>query len=181
MKDPAVHPVKVPTSVLVLSIIEIALGLLAIGLVLTSQANRFPSAPLYLTAYGYVSGLFLAGTLGLLSRGLLSPSTSRSRRVSAVSRWVAIAAFAMTAGYSLLSELADWTALPSCNGCPSPAPTLNQVLSSVVLDIGGGALAALMPIISFVLMRHRLEATPAPPPAPPAPPGAAPASPHIGP
>jgi hypothetical protein len=154
-----VDRVKIPISVLVISIIEIALGLLAIGLVLESQANGFNQAPLYLSIYSYASAIFLATALGLLVAALLSSPATRLLRLGRATIFVAAAAFVMTAGYSILDQVVAWTTPFMCDGCPLPQPpTVNQVVASVVLDVGGGALAALLPCIVLVVLRYRREA-----------------------
>ena len=174
---PRLDKTKTPTSVLVISIIEMALGLLAIGLVLESQANTFSPAPAYLSIYGYASALFLAVALGLLAAALLSSPSTRLLRMARATICVAAAAFVMTAGYSILEQVFAWTTPVTCDGCSSVtfAPTANQVVASAVLDIGGGFLAALLPLVVLVLLRNRREAgagastdASSPPPAPPA-------------
>lgn len=154
-----VDRVKTPISVLVISIVEIALGLLAIGLVLESQANGFNQAPIYLSIYSYASALFLAIALGLLVAALLSAPATRLLRLGRATMYVAAAAFVMTAGYSILEQVVAWTTPFMCDGCGLPqSPTVNQVVASVVLDISGGALAALLPSIVLVVLRYRREA-----------------------
>jgi hypothetical protein len=155
-----VDKVRGPISVLVISVIEIALGLLAIGLVLESQANSFNPAPVYLSIYAYASALFLAAALALLAAALLSSPPTRLQRSARATAYVAGAAFAMAAGYSILEQVYAWTTPVTCDGCPtlSTAPTVNQIVASVVLDIGGGALAALLPVVVLVLLRNRREA-----------------------
>lgn len=169
--------VKTPISAVVISSVEIVLGFLTIGLVLESQADSFPGATLYLSLFGYASGLCLAASLVYLAFALLSAPTIRLRRVRQANVCVGVSAFVMTVGSSILAQVNVWTTpLPSCPGCDpslSLAPTVNQVVASVVLDIGGGALAALLAVVVLVLLRSRTEAgvaaaaVPQPPPAPP--------------
>jgi hypothetical protein len=173
-----VDKTKTPVGVLVISIVEIVLGLLAIGLVLESQATTSDPTPVYLSTYAYASALFLAAALALLAVALLSSPARRLRQLVRANIWVASAAFVMTAGYSILAEVHTWTTPINCAGCGTVTmtntPTVNQVVASVVLDIGGGALAALLPIVVLMLLRNRREAASAPPTAalspPPAPP-----------
>lgn len=157
-RETGVNRVKTPISVLVISIIEIALGLLAIGLVLDSEANGFIQAPVYLSIYSYASALLLAAALGLLVAALLSSPATRLLRLGRATMYVAVAAFVMTSGYALLEQLVTWTTPVMCDGCGLPqSPTVNQMAASVVLDIGGGALAALLPSIVLVVLRFRGE------------------------
>jgi hypothetical protein len=175
LEEVRLDTVKSPASVMVISVIEIALGLLAIGLVLASQASSFNPAPVYLSIYAYASALFLATALALLAAALLSSPLTRLQRTTRATIYVAAAAFVLTAGYSILAQVYTWTTPITCDGCStlSSAPTVNQIVASVVLDIGGGALSALLPVVVLVLLRNRREAgapgpndTLTPPPAP---------------
>jgi len=129
---------------------------LGIGLVLQAEAGRFPPQQLYSVFYAYVTAALLVVALAMLGRALFSTSARRPRSVLRATLWVVITSFFMTAGYALVSEAAGWSFL---------LPSANQIAASVVLDLGGGALAALIPAISYALLRRHLEVIAETPPS----------------
>jgi hypothetical protein len=152
---PAIR-VRTQMSVQVLAVIEVVIGALAIGLVLQGQASAF-QPQLYWTIYAYASSLVLATTLVMLVLALLSKWTVRARKLLTANIAVAAAAFAMTAGTALTAQIASWSTIACADCGPIIHPTTNQVFASIVLDGAGGLFAALLPMISFILLRHRFQ------------------------
>jgi hypothetical protein len=159
LTDPTPPPltrVRTQMSVQVLAVIEVVLGALAIGLVLQGQASAF-QPELYWTIYAYASSFVLAATLVMLVLALLANWTVRARKLLNANVAVAAAAFLMTAGTALTAQIASWSTI-ACAGCgPVIHPSTNQVFASIVLDLAGGLFAALLPMISFILLRNRFQ------------------------
>ena len=153
---PPLVRVRTQMSVQVLAVIEIVLGALAIGIVLQGQASAF-QPELYWTIYAYASSLVLATTLVMLVLALLANWDVRAHRLLRANVAVAAAAFIMTTGTALTEQIASWSSI-ACDGCgPIIHPTANQVFASIVLDGAGGLFAALLPMISFILLRNRFQ------------------------
>ncbi len=157
-QPPPLNPIRVRTqmSVQVLAVIEVVLGALAIGLVLQAQASAF-QPEVYWTIYSYASALLLATTLVMLTLALLSNWTVRARKLLTANVAVAVAAFVMTAGTALTSQIAGWSTIACADCGPIIHPSANQVFASIVLDGAGGLFAALLPMISFILLRNRFQ------------------------
>src|ERR1039457_6210094 len=118
------------------------LGMSVIGTILESQANN-TATPFYQSLYAYLAAILLAVSLVFLGRGLLARVEKRATAVLQASKMVAAAAFILVAGYSLVSQIVGWT-VDAClsGGSLAPgaclgliAPTFNQAVASVVLDI----------------------------------------------
>ena len=137
-----------------------ALGVLAVGLVLESQASRSDAGLDYVAGFAYASSAALAATLVLLGIALFSSATTRLRRVFRANMVVAAVAAAAAFGSLLAMQVYTWTTPITCDGCDavSLAPTANQIAASVVLDLAAGAGAVLLPVIALLLIRNRREA-----------------------
>lgn len=151
--------IRTPISVLVIGGVEVALGVLTIGLVLESQAVRSDGGLDYVAGFAYASSAALAATLVLLGVALFSSVRSRMRRVLRANTLLAVVAAAAVFGNLLAMQVQNWTTPITCDGCDatSLAPTANQIVASVVLDLAAGGAAALLPAIALLLVRNRRE------------------------
>lgn len=151
--------IRTPISVLVLGGVEVALGVLAVGLFLESQAFGSDAALDYVAGFAYASSAALAATLVLLGVALFSPVRTRLRRMFLANTVFAVVAAAAVFGNLLAMQVHNWTTTITCDGCDatSLAPTANQIAASVVLDLAAGAAAALLPAIALLLVRNRRE------------------------
>ena len=152
--------IRTPISVLVIGGVEMALGVLAVGLVLESQAFRSDAGLDYVTGFAYASSAALAATLVLLAVALFSSARTRLNRVFRANMVFAGVAAAAAFGNLLAMQVHVWTTPITCDGCDavSLAPTANQIAASVVLDLAAGAAASLLPTIALLLVRNRREA-----------------------
>ena len=151
--------IRTPVSVLVIGGIEVALGVLTIGLLLESQAFRSDGGLDYVAGFAYASSAVLAATLVLLGVALCSSVRTRLRRVFLAHSAFAVVAAATAFGNLLAMQVHTWTTPITCDGCDASnlAPTVNQIAASVVLDLAAGAAAALLPVIAVLLVRNRRE------------------------
>lgn len=152
--------IRTPISVLVIAGVEVALGVLAIGLVLQSQAFRADAGLDYVAGFAYASSAALVAALVLLGVALFSSVRTRLHRVFRAHIVVATVAAAAAFGNLLAMQVHTWTTPITCDGCDaiSFAPTANQIAASVALDLAAGAAAALLPGIALLLVRNRREA-----------------------
>lgn len=151
--------IRTPISALVIGGVEVALGVLTVGLLLESQAFRSDAGLDYVAGFAYASSAALAATLVLLGVALFSSARTRLRRVFRAHIVLAAVAAATAFGNLLAMQVHVWTTPITCDGCDpsSIAPTANQIAASVVLDLAGGAAAALLPAIALLLVRNRRE------------------------
>ena len=152
--------IRTPISVLVIGGVEIALGVLTVGLLLESQAFRSDAGLDYVAGYAYASSAALAATLVPLGLALFSSVSTRLRRVFLAHTVFAVVAAAAVIGNLLAMQVHTWTTTITCGGCDAAgfAPTANQIAASVVMDLAAGAAAALLPVIALLLVRNRREA-----------------------
>ena len=151
--------IRTPISVLVLGGVELALGVLAVGLFLETQAFRSDASLDYVAGFAYASSAALAATLVLLGVALFSSARTRLRRMFLANTVFAVVAAAAVFGNLLAMQVHNWTTTITCDGCDATsfAPTANQIAASVVLDLAAGAAAALLPAIALLLVRNRRE------------------------
>ncbi len=153
--------VKTPIAVLIISCVELALGVLGVGFILEAQAWRSDLGIDYVMRFGYASSGALLVTLGLLAVALLSSPNTRLRRLFRTHIVFGGVAAAAAIGNALVAQVHAWTTPFTCDGCDlsySVGPTVNQIVASVALDLGAGAAAVLLPAIALLLMRNRREA-----------------------
>lgn len=152
--------IRTPISVLVIGGVEVALGVLSVGLLLQSQAFRSDAGLDYVAGFAYASSAALAAAVVLLGVALFSPVRTRLRRVHRADIVVAAVAAAAAFGNLLAMQVHDWTTVVTCDGCGplNMAPTANQIAASVALDLAAGAAAALLPAIALLIVRNRREA-----------------------
>ncbi|MBV8527855.1 MAG: hypothetical protein JOZ75_06040 [Candidatus Dormibacteraeota bacterium] len=152
--------IKTPIAVVVLAGVVLALGALAVGLVLEAQAARSDAGLDYVAVVAYASCAALTAALVLLGRALFSSPHARVQRLFRADSVLAIIAAAATIGNLLVMQIHDWTTTITCDGCDAitMTPTPNQIAASVALDLGAGAVAALLPMIAILVLRHRREA-----------------------
>ena len=151
--------IRTPISVLVIGSIEVALGVLTVGLLLQSQAFRSDAGLDYLAAFAYASSAALAAAVVLLGVALLSSARTRLKMVFRAHIVFASAGAAAAFGNLLAMQVHTWTTTIACDGCDATsfAPTANQIAASLVLDLAAGAAAALLPAIALLLVRNRRE------------------------
>ena len=150
--------IRTPVSVLVIGGIEVALGVLTVGLLLESQAFRSGGGLDYVAGFAYASSAVLAATLVLLGIALCSSMRTRLRRMFLAHSAFAVVAAVTAFGNLLAMQVHTWTTPITCDGCDaSVAPTANQIAASVALDLAAGAAAALLPVIALLIVRNRRE------------------------
>lgn len=151
--------IRTPISVLVIASIEVALGVLTVGLLLQSQAFRSDAGLDYVAALAYASSAALAAALVLLGVALFSSVRTRLQRVHRAHIVLAAVGAVAAFGNLLALQVHTWTTPVTCDGCDAlgVAPTANQIAASVALDLAAGAAAALLPAIALLLIRNRRE------------------------
>ena len=153
--------VKTPVAVLVIASVEIALGVLFVGAVLEAHASRFDTSVDYVSVFGYASSAVMLAAVGFVAVALFSAQAVRLRRLLRAHIGLVVAAVGTTVGNLLVMQVSNWTTTFTCDGCgvsASSGPTVNEIVASVALDLGAGALAVLLPAIALLLMRNRREA-----------------------